>query len=258
MTVMDNVMAPQAITRSADHRYLFEGIWYPGVTNIIECLGATFTVASRYGANQCAETVAELLEQDALRSMYDTLGREGFVKGIAASAVKRRDEAAQRGTDVHTWAERIANGHPAVNAPESLRQRPIDYAEWWQASGWQTRLTEGMVVKPTDGTPVLGWGGTFDLLAYDADGRTVLADVKTGNLYPKAVVQLAGYSLAKWVQFTDGKVYPMPKIDRYVILHVTTAGVREVEVSVGTAEHMAFLACLDLHHWTESMKGKRL
>jgi hypothetical protein len=49
----------------------------------------------------------------------------------------------------------------------------------------------------------------------------------------------------------------MPKIDRYVVLHVTTEGVREVEIAVGTAEHMAWLACIDLHAWSESMKGKK-
>jgi hypothetical protein len=43
-----------------------------------------------------------------------------------------------------------------------------------------------------------------------------------------------------------------------VILHVTADGVREVEVSVGTPERMAFLACLELYHWIESMKGKKL
>ncbi len=110
----------------------------------------------------------------------------------------------------------------------------------------------------------MGWGGTFDLLAYDRDGKTVLADIKTGKgVYKEAVLQLAAYGMAKIVQpATDGilpaQTYPMPLPDRYVILHVTADGVREIEIAVGTAERMAFLACLDLYHWIEGMKGKRL
>lgn len=256
---MDNVMAPQAITRNAAHEYFFEGVKYPGVTDIIDTpLGAGFHTASMYGAKQAAETVADLLEKDgALQSMYATLGREGFIKGIAGSAVKRRDEAAQRGTDIHGYAEKVAKGEPFA-APAPLRKRVEDYAAWWEASGWTLRLAEGMIVTPRTDDQPYGWGGTFDLLAFDRDGRTVLADVKSGNLYHKAVIQVAGYSMGRYVQFTDGKVYPMPRVDRHVIIHVTEDGVREVEINIGMAERAAFLDCLDLWHWNQSMKGKRL
>ncbi len=80
----------------------------------------------------------------------------------------------------------------------------------------------------------------------------------------EAVLQLAAYGMCSIVQPTldtpmvTAATYPMPLPDRYVILHVTADGVREVEVAVGMAERMAFLSCLDLYHWNESMKGKRL
>jgi hypothetical protein len=50
----------------------------------------------------------------------------------------------------------------------------------------------------------------------------------------------------------------MPEADRYVILHVTADGVREIEVSVGALEKLAWGACIDLHQWSETTKGKRL
>lgn len=264
---MDNVMAPQAITRSADHRYTYEGVTYPGVTSILKVLDKSDALMN-WAARQTAEAAVNLAGPD-MDKLLMTVGKEGAIKALTSRSSWQRDEAASLGTEVHRLADLVVNGLPTPAMTEGTRERVLGYAKWWGASGWGLRISEAMVVRPgigkwdrLDGTPQqpeIGWGGTFDLLAKDADGRTVLADIKTGKgVYREAALQLAAYGLATLVQFTDGKVYPMPKIDRYVILHVTTAGVREVEVSVGTAEHMAFLACLDLHHWTESMKGKRL
>ena len=253
-------MAPQAITRSADHRYTYEGVTYPGVTTILRVLDKSDALMS-WAARQTAEAALSLYADGSLASMLNSVGNDGTIKALTSRSSWQRDEAAQLGTEVHRLADDHINGrgYDPEGRAEPIRKRVEAYADWWQASGWTLRLSEAMVVRPTDGTPILGWGGTFDLLAKDADGRTVLADIKTGKgVYREAVLQLAAYGLATLVQFTDGKVYPLPAIDRYVILHVTLDGVREVEVSVGTAEHMAFLACLDLHHWAESMKGKRL
>ena len=104
-----------------------------------------------------------------------------------------------------------------------------------------------------------GWGGTLDILAYDQDKRTVMTDVKTGSVHSKAVIQVTGYGMCNLVQpYGSQTVYPMPNPDRYVILHLTEDGLREVEISVGTPERMAFLSALDIYHWQQSMKGKKL
>ena len=64
-----------------------------------------------------------------------------------------------------------------------ITSRVLAYAAWWKASGWRLRLSEAMLVNP-----MMGYGGTLDLLAYDRDGRTVLADIKTGKgVYQEAV-----------------------------------------------------------------------
>ena len=253
---MDNVIAPQAITRSADHRYTFEGVTYPGVTSILKVIDKSDALMS-WAARQTAEAVLELNSHaGAVENVIQSVGREGFIKAVTSRSSWQRDEAAQLGTDVHGLADLVVRGVPTPPMSEGIRTRVLAYADWWQRSGWTLRLSEAMVVRPDE---TQGWGGTFDLLAKDQDGRTVLADIKTGKgVYREAVLQLAAYGMASLVQFTDGMVYPMPLIDRYVILHVTLDGVREVELSIGTPERMAFLACLDLYHWTESMKGKRL
>jgi hypothetical protein len=250
---IDLAIAP-AIARSADHFYTYEGERYPGVTGILQVLGANFSVAARYGAKQAATVAADLVDSGTIFDLWQAQKRDGFIAGMTASAVNHRNEAAALGTDVHAMAELVVRGEPTPAMNETTRARVLHYAAWWEASGWTLRLAEAMVVFPTH-----RYGGTFDLLAYDRDGKTVLADVKTGKgVYKEVALQLAAYSLAPIVAPTGSpKAYPMPKVDRHVVLHVTTEGVREVEIAVGTAEHMAWLACIDLHSWAESMKGKK-
>ena len=266
LTTMDNVMAPQAITRSADHRYTYEGVTYPGVTSILKVLDKSDALMG-WAARQTAEAAIALMEQPAIASpeggatralyaLYDAVGAEGVIRALTARSSWQRDEAASLGTEVHAAADYYMRHGSMEETPGPLRDRIKLYADWWQASGWTLRLSEAMIVNPE-----WGYGGTFDLLALDPEGRTVLADIKTGKgVYREAVLQLTAYGAytGTVVQFTDGKVYPMPHVDRFVVLHVTTDGVREVELTVGNREMSAFLACLDLHHWAESMKGKRL
>lgn len=242
--------APTLITRSADHRYSLEGKTYPGVTSILDAvLGANFSTAAYYGAKQAAEHVVKLMEEPTvLTTMYMQLGPQGMVPALAGAARKHRDQAAQLGSKVHELAELVAKGA----SPPTDEPRVQHYLRWWEAAGWKLRTSEAMIVNRA------GYGGTFDLLAYDRDGRTVLADIKTGKgIYKEAVLQLHAYEMADVVQ-VDGKVYPMPAVDRLVILHVTEEGVREVEVPIEAAARQAFYACLSLYEWVETQKGRKL
>ena len=95
--------------------------------------------------------------------------------------------------------------------------------------------------RPSSSSPTLGYGGTLDLLAYDEAGRTVLADVKSGaNVYPEVVLQLLAYGEAALIAPQGSPLaYPMPTIERYVVLHVTDAGVRVIDVEVDDDDRAA-------------------
>ncbi len=256
---VENVMIPPAISRSADHRYTYEGETYPGVTSILDVIDKSGPLMG-WAAKMTAEAAVDMSAyaglgdgQNALEQLIATVGKEGAIKALTARKNWKLDEARDLGTDVHAMAELIHNKQPLPPMSETTKKRVKHYAAWWEISGWTLRLAEAMVVFPTH-----RYGGTFDLLAYDPDGRTVLADIKTGKgVYREVALQLAAYGLAPIVAPTGSpKAYPMPKVDRYVVLHVTTEGVREVEIAIGTAEHMAWLACIDLHSWVQAMKGK--
>ncbi len=242
-----------AIIRSADHRYTYNGSTYPGVTDILKVIDKSGPLMA-WAAKQTAMAAIDLSHKHALEPMYDAVGDAGVIKALTSRANWTRDEAASLGSAVHNLADQYVRGVELDTESPLAHEYAKRYADWWQASGWLLRLSEAVVVHPD-----VGYGGTFDLLAYDADGRTVLADIKTGRtgVYKEAILQLCAYGMARLVSpMGSDKVYPNPLPDRYVALHVTGEGVREIEVSVGQAERMAFLDCVDLHRWIASVKGK--
>lgn len=244
------ILAPRRITRTADHQYGYEGKWYPGVTGVLKVLDKSGPLI-RWSANNTAEAAIDLLAE--LPAMLETVGRQGVIKALAERGTKKRDEAALIGTDIHTLADLIVRGQDIGSPPEHLLNRAKKYAEWWATEGWVLRASEAMLINPKD-----GYGGTLDLLCYDRDRRTVLADVKTGKgVYMEAVLQLRAYGDATYIE-TDQGFFGMPQVDRYVILHVTEAGVRPIEVPMTTLEEVAWIACLDLHQWRQTQKGRSL
>ncbi len=247
-----SILAPRRITRDANHVYTYEAVKYPSVTTVLECLGANFSVAANYGAKHAAMAAIDLIAE--IPKMVETVGRDATVKTISAAGNNYRDKAAQLGTDVHDLADRLITGKPLPEElPDGVKQRVEHYAEWWKSAGWTLRASEAMVVNPQ-----MGYAGTLDLLCYDADHKSVLADIKTGaGVYKEAVLQETAYGDATYIETEQG-FFTMTPPDRYVILHVTTTGVREVELNVGVLERLAWAACRDLYDWTQTMKGKRL
>ena len=245
----------QHILRTPDHHYVFDGQTYPGVTGIVKVIDKSGPLMS-WAARMTAEAAIESL--GTLPQLLETVGPDGVVKALTARSAWKRDEAAMLGTEVHAMADMIAMGKPVPAMSEAALKRVDHYTKWWGSSGWTVRASEGMVINPT-----VGYGGTLDLIAKDREGRTVLADIKTGSvqysgrLYPEILMQLAAYGMGEHIE-VDGRLFDMPSIDRYAVLHVTTDGVEEIEALVGDQEREAFARCLWLSTWLAALKGKRL
>ena len=241
------------ITRSIDHQYTYEGKTYPGVTGILKVLDKSGPLMS-WAARQTAEAFLENL--DTLPRLFDSVGREGVIKAMTSRSAWKNDEAKDLGTEVHDVADRINSGRELPpNLSPAAKARVEHYAEWLLASGWNVKISEAYILSPTG-----GYGGTLDILARDRDGRAVLADIKTGKgVYRETVLQLAAYGMAELIQPVGAeRAFPMPQVDRYVVLHVTATGVREIEVPIGDADRQAFYACMNLTAWSDAQKGRAL
>jgi len=258
-----------SITRSVDHHYTLhddgaEPVTVPGTTDILHVIDKSDALMA-WAANNTADAALELaghsLGKDIAYSALDVLlsvvGPEGVHKALTARSGWKRDQAAALGSRVHGWADKLLTtgltDDDMASMDDATLKRVRAYAKWWHESGWKLRLTEAMVFHP-----VCGYGGTFDLLAYDENGKTVLADVKTGaSVYREAILQLTAYGMAPLVQPANAtRTFINPPPDRYVILHVTATKVRVVDVNVGEAERMAFLDCVDLYRWMQKTTGR--
>ena len=139
------------------------------------------------------QTAIAAVDTDLL-ALVGTVGREVLSKPcrlVPTGNVTRPRRSVRRFTASRiSWS--VASRHPY--GPDNP-SRVLAYAAWWKASGWRLRLSEAMLVNP-----MMGYGGTLDLLAYDRDGRTVLADIKTGKgVYQEAVLQLTAYGMAELI-----------------------------------------------------------
>ena len=241
-----------AIQRTTDHNY----IWTDEVTGIVHRLpGATGilkTLWKGHGLDAWRDkTIAETAVDMLSNGVPDGMTRPMLVAAIREAVKEPRMVAARLGSEVHRMADELNHGRTPVGDAKALSYASA-YQEWWQASGWRLRLSEAIVIFPSQ-----GYGGTFDLLAYDQDGKTVLADVKTGSVYAEAILQLTAYGLCPMVSpMGSDTVYPMPKPDRYVVLDVKPEGVRPIEINVGQVELMAWADVLDLYNWQQTVKGK--
>jgi hypothetical protein len=251
--VIAGVDAP-VITRTEDHRYYYQGTEYPSVTTILKVLDKSGGLVP-WAAKMAATAAVNLHMDGSLTSLIAESGKDGAIKACADRTTWERDEAAKIGTRIHDMADAFVSGRETPDMGDDIRKRVEAYAEWWNGSGWRLRLSEAFVVHPT-----AKYAGTFDLLAYDEDGKTVMADIKTGKaVYHEAALQLAAYAMAPLVaRPLDTQTYPMPTVDRHCVIHVTSSGVKLIDVKVGGREELAFLAACDLAAWKRTNKGRSL
>lgn len=212
---------------SKSHRYKLDGAWVPGVTTLIG-KGLPKPAIPYWAAKTVAEWVAD--NPDLTEDLKRLGGRGPTVAFLKELPWQKRDEAAIRGTDVHTLGEHLVHGDE-VDVPEHLAAHVQGYVEWLDMVGPEPILTERPVASRQ-----WHYAGTFDLIAR-LDGAVWLLDLKTSSgVYGSTALQLAAYARAEFYVDTDGAEQPLPDIDRYGVLHVTDSGTTLWSVPVDAME----------------------
>lgn len=238
-----------AITRTPDHHYIFEGVTYPGVTSILKVIDKSGPLMA-WASRKTAEAALGLLP--SLATLVETVGPDGALRALTARSGWERDKSAASGTEIHGLADALVSGRELPADTDAVTAHRVGrYADWYAGSRWTLRASEALLINPG-----LGYGGTLDLLAYDENGVTVLADLKTGkDVYREAIIQLAAYGMAQWLELASGELYVMPAIERYCVLHLGDEGVRVVDVTVHIHDaEQAFAHALGLSAWQASTK----
>lgn len=246
-------IAKVGIDRDQWHRYFLHGDGpYPGVTSVTGVLDKPALT------NWHKETVAGAAwdSLDILEAMRrdDPLNREAAI----AYLTKRRDDSAKardRGTDIHALTETLDAGH-RIRIPKEHRAEVKSYLTWRKARNPEWVLIEALCFNQR-----LKYGGTLDRVAV-IDGETWLLDIKTsksvadrnGRVWDEMRLQLLAYAACDVYGEPGNPVLtPMPKVDRYGIVHVTPDSTALVEAEVTDADRKAFVSCLDLYRWKKGI-----
>jgi hypothetical protein len=203
-----------------------------GVTTV---LGIAFPKPALVGwsAKEVAEAVVN--RRECLADFTDDELRD-FLRG-APSRV--RNPAANRGTEVHRLANRLAHGED-VDVPVEL----LDYVDAYLAFLRAFEPSEALIERPCFNRR-LRYGGTFDMVARlggPGAGRRYLVDIKTSGsgVYGEVALQLAAYGHAEFYLDELGAEQPMPALDAYGALWVRPDGYDFYPVEVTSREWAAF------------------
>lgn len=177
------------VQRGRNHTYVIDDIKTIGVTTALS-KGMPKPALPYWAAKTVAQTVADMDAADLDRLRH--LGRESMIGALKAAPWQQRDDAAKRGTEVHTIAEALVLGKQ-VQVPQELAGH-VDSAVKFMDQ-WQVRP---VLIERTVGSYRYGYAGTFDLIADLPDGRRVLFDYKTSQsgIWPETALQLAAYRYA--------------------------------------------------------------
>lgn len=235
--------------------YLAEGdgaltnVRFPNVTSITGVLDKPALIgwAERMGREEVGRLIKELDTSHGLT--YDAIDfATEQAKGISN---RKKNAAADIGTDTHALIERILQGEVGIEIPDNLKTTIENFSNWFNQSGIQSvELTEQQVVS----TKYL-YGGTIDFTGVMADGTLVVGDWKTSNgLYKETSLQLAAYGQAYIEMY-----HPELALKDIKLLAVRLGkdypAFETKEVTNPEDCLTGFLACLRIREWIADMKG---
>jgi len=125
----------------------------------------------------------------------------------SAMSAAESERAANIGTAVHAWTERVDDGADLTEFPAEYRDDLAAYRD--TMSGLKVIAKELFVV-----TDEVQAAGTFDRLVRLPDGRAMVLDIKTGKSEPDyplgAATQIAVYSRGHLYSQADGRKKHLP------------------------------------------------
>lgn len=208
------------------HWYTYKGEKLPSVTKV---MGDTIPkpALTYWAARTVAEFVADNpIEVEALRATP----RETMVAELKETPWRERDEAANRGTEVHALAEKLVKGE-AVEVPAELAGYVDSYVKFLDE--WQPKP---VLVEATVANLRWGYAGQLDLVADLPNGERAVMDLKTSKgVYPETSIQCAAYRHAEVYLDENDQEQPMSRIgiNAAYVVHVTADGyvVRPLDTS---------------------------
>lgn len=242
--------ATRRINRGNGHSYELDGKKVVGVTTVLQ---ATPKPGLRFWfAKQVAEFAADNVE--AIQALHPN--RHAIVDLLKGAAQRETTAAALKGTQIHAYGDRIANGEDVLWAEIAPEQRGYveAYIQFLDDYDPEVILSEVPVFNRTH-----RWAGTPDLVvkcrALGGQGLDMI-DLKTGkNVYPEVALQVAAYCRAEFYLDADGHEQPWPHIEQGFVLHLKAHGYDLRPLDIGDAMYRRFRYLQMIHDLEQQLEG---
>lgn len=174
------------------HRYRLDGAWVPGVTTILGVLDKPGL--RKWAASSVAEYVAD--HREAVEHLYEA-GRGPMVAALKETPWQKRDDAAERGTKLHDYAEQLLRGEE-VDVPEHLA--PVVEGALRFLDDWHI---QPILIETAVGSRAHKYAGKLDLVASyqspDGGAGVGIFDWKSAKrIYATCAFQNAAYAGAEF------------------------------------------------------------
>lgn len=243
-------MSIQRINSGRGHYYKIDGVKADGVTTLIGD-GTRKKALEAWGIRSVAQYAAEHL--DRLVEMQP-MGKEAIVSALKQSPYTDRDQAANRGTEVHALAEELIHGRE-IEVPDELAGHVNSYVRFLDE--WQP---EPLAVERVVAHRKWNYCGTFDAVYRLSDGSVVIGDIKTSRsgIFAETALQLAAYRFAEVYVDTDGNEQPMADLGIGDVGHglwIRSDGYDVLPIPVDESVFKAFLHIAYGARWMKANKS---
>lgn len=186
----------------AHHRYYLDGKQMTGVTTVLGILAKPALIA--WSSRMACEYI---------RDNYSVgCAMETLLQEAQNAYAKKRDKAADIGTQAHAWCEAYIKGENPAEVSD-LKIMTDNFLRWVGEVKPKFLASEKKVHSVK-----YFYAGTLDFLC-EIDGKTYLGDLKTGSgIYPEMFWQCAGYQLA--LEETEPEI----KVEGHIIVNITKDG----------------------------------
>jgi hypothetical protein len=221
----------------------------PGVTTILGD-GLPKKALINWAGNATAEYAVDNWEELA------QLAPSARMKKLQGGRYAVKDEASNRGTQVHKMGERLIAGERVV-VPDLLQPYVDNYVRFMDEFQLRARHVEAVVYSATHryvgtldifGDILLPDMPEYDDLPRDGDGFVcnTLIDAKTNRsgIFGETALQLAGYRFAEFMQpepKDPDSAFDMPEVAWTGAVWIRPDGYSLIPVVAGPEQHRAFL-----------------
>lgn len=221
----------------------------PGVTTVLDS-GLPKKALINWAASATAEYAVDHWDE------LSELAPSARLKRLNGGRYAVKDEAANRGTQVHKMGERLMAGETVV-VPDPIRGYVDSYVRFLDEFQLRVQHIEALVYSDTHryvgtldifGDILLPDMPEYDHLPRDDDGfvRNCLIDAKTNRsgIFGETALQLAGYRFAEFMQPDPDDpetAFEMPEVTWTGAVWIRADGYSLIPVMAAEEQHRAFL-----------------